>query len=132
MLKANDKRLVAVLVKLDGHFDDGTVSQYRHRFIGPGSDAQILRFKDDVSVGETCLLFELYNRDASSVYKCGCLARKFLAAALGYLGFRDILVSVIITGDPDRFPVHGAFQPAKSLPEALGLFRKARFTDVSE
>ena len=114
-MKAEDKRLVAVLVKLDGHFDAGTVSQYRHKFIKSGCDAQILHFKDDVPVGETCLIFELYDRNGSFVQKARYLMRKFLTAALGYLGFRDILVSVVIEGDPDRFPVRGAFQPSDSI-----------------
>lgn len=120
MLKAENKRLIAVIVRLDGNVDGMRISSIRNRASKSGCDIQILRFNDPL--GETILVFEVYNGYATFVQKCRYIFRKVFTAALSYVGFRDILVSVVIEGDPDRFPVYGAFKPSQSL------FDKLRFT----
>lgn len=120
-MKVNDKRLTALMVNINGPINEEELAAVKARIAGSACAIQTVRFGNgDSSLGEACLIFEVYDRDAGLIQKCRHLLRKAYTAALGYIGCRDILVSVIIRDNLDRFPVHGAFQPAKSILDSLG------------
>jgi len=130
-MKANDKRLAAVVVNINGPINEDELATHKARIAKSACALQTVRFVNgDSSLGEACLIFEVYDRDAEFVKKCRHLLRKIHTAALGYIGRRDILVSVVIRDNPGRFPVHGAFQPAKSIPDSLGFVHEVGFVEM--
>jgi hypothetical protein len=106
-MKAKDKRLVAVLMSTNGDITEEKIHEamrhYGHRTMG----------KQYVSTTEdgyqTVLIFEFYNDCATLKDRIGYRLCKLFTTARMKLNGDKILVTVVIRGKTDRFPMHGAF-----------------------
>ena len=107
-LKAEDKRLAVVLMSTNGEITENTICEAsREIHVKHGMNSQHV---STTSQGyQTVLLFELYNDTACLKDRICYRLRKLLTTIRMKLNGNKIVVRVIVEGETDRFPMHGAF-----------------------
>ena len=107
-MKANDKRLAYVLMSTNGKVTEETIKKAKARIM----------LKYEMSTQSVCfdnngfssvLVFEVYNDAAIFPYRLGYRLRKLFTTIMMKINGGHTFVKVIIEGDTDRFPMHGAF-----------------------
>jgi len=106
-MKAKDKRLVAVLMSTKGDITKERILREMSSYGNPRMNKQYVSTTEDGY--QTVLIFELYNDCASLKDRIGYRLRKLLTTARMKLNGNKIVVTVVIEGETDRFPMHGAF-----------------------
>lgn len=108
IMKATEKRLAYVLMSTNGMVSDDALNKAR-RFINlkHGMDTQTVSTLEEGF--STTLIFEIYNESACLKDRIGYRLRKLFTTARMKLNGNKIVVTVVIEGDTDRFPMHGAF-----------------------
>lgn len=107
-LKAEDKRLAVVLMSTSGKVSEEAISNARSRImLKHGMSTQSIRFDDNGF--STILIFEVYNDAAVFPDRLAYRLRKLFTTILMKVNGGNIPVMVVIEGDTDRFPMHGAF-----------------------
>lgn len=107
-MKAEDKRLTAVLMSTNGKVSEEAKRRIMSR-IHCGHEMNTQEVSTTEDGYQTVLIFELYNDCAPLKDRIGYRVRKLLTAARMKLNGNKIVVTVIVEGETDRFPMHGAF-----------------------
>ena len=106
-MKAKDKRLVAVLMSTNGDITEERIREAMRHYCHRMMNRQFVSTTEDGY--QTVLIFELYNDCAPLKNRIGYRLRKLLTTARMKLNGDKIVVTVVIEGETDRFPMHGAF-----------------------
>ena len=107
MMDAKDKRLAAVLMSTNGKVSEEAIEVAKKRIRACGMSTQSVSTTEDGF--STALIFEIYEDSACLKDRIGYRLRKLLTTMMMKISGGHILVSVVIEGDTDRFPMHGAF-----------------------
>ena len=106
-LKAEDKRLVAVLMSTKGDITRERIIRGMSSYGNPRMNKQFVSTTEEGY--QTVLIFEIYNDCAPLKDRIGYRLRKLFTTARMKLNGNKVVVTVVIEGETDRFPMHGAF-----------------------
>ena len=106
-LKAEDKRLVAVLMSTNGKISEEAIEEAKSRIRSRGMSTQSVSTTENGF--STVLVFEIYEGSALLKQRIGYRLRKLLTTAMMKVNGGKIIVKVAIEDETGRFPMHGAF-----------------------
>ena len=104
---ATEKRLAYVLMSTNGKIQEEAIVEAKSWIWDRGMNTQSVSTAENGF--QTVLIFEIYNDAACLKDRIGYFLRKFTTTVRMKLNGNKIVVGVIVEGDTDRFPMHGAF-----------------------